>query len=665
MQSKNKTQENLEKLIELFPNAITETVNEDGEVVFAIDKDILAQEINTTVVSGREERYQFTWPDKRKTVINSNKPTTSTLRPCKEESVDFDTTENLYIEGDNLEVLKILQETYLGKVKMIYIDPPYNTSNDFIYNDDFTMSEEDYNEISGDYDEDKNRLILNKETNGRFHTDWLNMMYPRLKVAKDLLTDDGIIFISISDKEFHNLRKVCDEIFGHINFIATLIWDKNVSAQSGIYKVYHEYILCYCKNVNNISIPKSLTNDIFEASAIKKISGRHPATQFTFPKGTRFNAPDGTEFKGEFGDTIKTKIIQGKMIAFDNKLTEDITLECGFTQSKQMQQYFYGNRETLVDSKGQKILEFFFNSTGKIQVSKIRSVESPQSTCKFGTQASATQELCDVFNIKESPFSSPKPTKMIIDFIRRFTNDDDIILDFFSGSSTTAEALLNCNIIESTKRKFILVQIAENLDESLKVAQKDAVNVLKSAIEFLDKIGKPHLLSEIGKERIRLAGAKIKEEIENSNKQITIGEEEKQVPDIGFRVLKVDSSNMDDVFYSPDEVKQTLLGEHENNVKSDRTSLDLIFQVMLDLGILLSSEIEEDLIEGKTIYIVDSGVLIACFDKDINEKIITEIAKKKPEFFVMCDSSLKNDSIATNFDQIFESYSPTTKRRII
>ena len=684
MHSMNKIDENIAKIATLFPNCVTEAKGENGEITHKIDFDMLKQELSHSLVEGREERYQFTWPNKRQAILTANAPINKTLRPCREESVNFDETENLYIEGDNLEVLKLLQETYLGKIKMIYIDPPYNTGNDFVYNDDFSQDADDYMSNSGQTDEDGNRLVANTESNGRFHTDWLNMIYPRLKLARDLLSDDGVIFISINDKEIDNLKSICTEIFGLSNYIATLVWDKSVSAQAGIYKMYHEYILVVAKNIENIGVPKSITHDEFEAAAVKKISGRHPASQFTFPKGTRFDAPDGTILEGELGDTIKIKIINGKMISKNGNLAEDVTVEAGFTQAKQMYQYFYGKRDELVDSNGQKILEFFLNSTGKVQVKKIRSVESPQSTCNFGTQAAATQELVDLFELNEPPFSSPKPTKMIQDFILRFTNKDSLILDFFSGSGTTAQAVFKSNLHDGGKRKFILVQIQEDLDEALRVAQKDAVNPLKVAIEYLQNHNKPHLLTEIGKERIRRAGKQL---LQNT-KQMTGGGMENSLfenslttsaktplgvsnpcdnkkLDIGFRVLKCDTTNMEDVYYTPDHIDTNDL--FKNNIKSDRTGEDLLFQTMLDLGILLSSKIETKKINGKEVFCVEGNYLMACFDDSVDEATITEIAKEKPYYFVMRDpaNSKDGDSLITNFEQIFATYSPDTVRKVL
>lgn len=654
MMSMDNVQMNVEKIQKLFPNAVTEVLR-DGKPALAIDFDVLKQELSAELIDDKEERYQMTWPDKKKSILLANTPVSATLRPCKEESVDFDNTQNLYIEGDNLDVLKLLQETYLGKIKMIYIDPPYNTGNDFVYNDDFKVDSEEWSEMSGDYDEQGNRLLQNTESNGRFHTDWLNMIYPRLKVAKDLLSDDGIIFISINDKEIQNLKRIVGEIFGERNEIATLIWDKNHSAQAGIYKVYHEYVLVYSKNIENISKPTSLKKDIFEAGAMKKVSGRHPACEFTFPAGTRFDAPDGTIIEGAYGNSERVIITKGKLIAKDRKLAEDVTLLAGFTQANQMKQYFYGNRETLVDSQGQKIVEFFFNSSGKIKILKERSVETPQTTCKFGTQGNASNELAALFELKECPFSSPKPVVMLTDFIKRFTGKDDIVFDFFSGSATTAHAVMNINAEENRNLKYILVQLPENLDESLRMAKKDAVRTLEVAINLLDSIKKPHTICEIGKERIRRAGKKIKEENPLATQDL----------DIGFRVLKLDSSNMKDVYYKPSDYSQGFLGQLEDNIKADRTPLDLLFQVMLDLGKPLSAKIEEREIAGKRVFVVDGNDLIACFDSDITEDIVKTIAQLKPLYAVFRDSGLSSDSVGANFDQIFATYSPNTTRKVL
>ena len=656
MHTKDKSRENFEKLKALFPNAVTETVK-DGKIVHAIDKDILMQEINAEVVEGKDERYQFTWPEKKKAVLLANAPTTKTLRPCRDESVNFDSTKNLYIEGDNLEVLKLLQETYLGKVKMIYIDPPYNTGKDsFVYDDKRTTSAEEYKDMAAT-DEDGNLVYDfrgNAESNGYFHTDWLNMMYPRLRLARDLLTDDGVIFISIDDHEQENLKKICNEIFGESNKVATLVWDKNHSAQAGIYKVYHEYILCYAKYKKNLSKPCSLHNDIFEAGAMKKVSGRHPAVEFTFPAGTRFEAEDGTCFEGEYGGVEKVIIKKGKMEAKNKQLVEDVTLLAGFTQANQMRQFFYGDKENLFDTHGQKIKEFYFSSTGKIKIVKQRSVETPQTTCKFGSQGSASNELTELFNIEDCPFSSPKPVKMILDFINRFTVDNDIVLDFFSGSATTAHAVMLSNCL-GKNNNFILVQLPEDLDDMLTRAQKDAVRTIQSGISFLDSIKKRHTICEIGKERIRRAGKKILQENSLTENDL----------DIGFRVLKLDTTNMKDVYYAPAQYQRSLLDNLENNIKEDRSPEDLLFQVLLDLGVELSGTIASESIGGKTVFNVENNYCTACFDTDLTDTVITEIAKKQPVYAVFRDMSFNSDSVGANVEQIFKTYSPNTKITVL
>jgi adenine-specific DNA-methyltransferase len=654
MQTTNMVDENIKKIGELFPNCLTERLDENGKPEVAIDFDQLRQELSKDIVEGPEERYQFTWPDKRNAIRLANAPTTDTLRPCREDSVDFDNTQNLYIEGDNLEVLKLLRQNYLGKIKMIYIDPPYNTGNDFVYNDDFAQSAGDYVHNSGQEDEEGNRLVANTESNGRFHTDWLNMIYPRLKVAKDLLSEDGLLFISINDKEVHNLKKICSEIFGFSNEVATLIWDKNHSAQAGIYKVYHEYVVVFSRNLNYVSKSAPVEIDVFEAGAMKKVSGRHPSSEFTFPAGTRFDATDGTVIAQSYGDTERVDIVKGRLIAEKGKLKEDVTLRAGFTQMNQMRQYFYGDRNSLVDSNGQKILEFYFNSTGKIKIVKERGVDTPQTTCKFGTQGAASTELAKLFEMEECPFSSPKPVEMLRDFIIRFTNADDIVLDFFSGSSTTAHAVFDVNSRnENECRKFIMVQLPEDLDDALKHSHKDAVRTLQVGIGLLDKLGKPHTICEIGKERIRRAGKKIKEESPLTTQNL----------DTGFRVLKLDSSNMNDVFYTPEKFTERDL--FEDNIKEDRTDEDLLFQTMIELGIELSAKIEKSSIAGKTIWSVNDGYLMACFDKDVNETTIKEIANLQPFYFVMRDNSMATDNVADNFEQIWSEYSNETVRRIL
>lgn len=686
MHSMNKVDENIEKIGKLFPNCITERKNEKGEVEYAVDFDMLKQELSAVVVEGNEERYQFTWPDKKKSILLANAPIAKTLRPCREESVDFDDTENLYIEGDNLDVLKLLQETYLGKIKMIYIDPPYNTGKDFVYADNFTQNTSEYILTSGQLDEAGNRLVTNTEGNGRFHTDWLNMIYPRLKLAKDLLSDDGVVFISIDDNEVENLKKICDEIFGAINHLVALIWNKQHSQQQGIFKRYHETVLVYAKNASNIG-NIMCGEGIIEAGAMKKISKANPESEFKFPAGTRFDAPDGTEFSGTFGDAEKVTVVSGRMIAKDGKLLEDVTLSAGWTQKNQMRDYFDGKE--VIDSKGQMVTEFYFNSTGKIKCTKIReSITPPSILPMYGTVSEQSKKLAELLN--GYYFDTPKPVNMIMDFCKWFSSNDDIVLDFFSGSATTAHSIMQLNAEDGGNRKFIMVQLPEETDEKSEAHKAGYKNIC-----------------EIGKERIRRAGAKIKEDLkdrvvtkngvtavrrpkpensiyEDNSVDImddpilikTVDEWRTSRPedeynqllknlDTGFRVLKLDSTNMKDVYYNPAEYELSLFDTLANNIKEDRTPEDLLFQVMLDLGILISSKIEESTISGKKVFNVADGFLYACFDENVTEDVITEIAKKNPYYFVMRDSSMANDSVATNFEQIFATYSPDTERKVL
>ena len=569
--------DNVKKLAQVFPSVV-----KDGEVDF----EALKEELGNFEEIG-SEKYEFTWVGKQdaKKLVQED-VIGRTLKFIPEDSKDVDTTENLYIEGDNLEVLKLLRQNYYGSIKMIYIDPPYNTGSDFIYNDKFDISEKIYEEESGVIGDQGERLIRNLDTSGRYHSKWCSMMLMRLKIARDILSDDGIIFISINDKEINTLKNICTEVFGDKNFLATLIWDKNHSAQAGIFKVYHEYVIVFCKNIDNIGLPRALNNDLFEAGAMKKVSGRHPASEFTFPAGTRFDAKDGTELKGQYGGTEKVWVVNGRMIAQNGKLVEDVTLKAGFTQAEQMKQYFYGDKNKLVDTKGQKIKEFYFNSTGKIKVIKERSVEATQTTCRYGTQAAASEELERLLELTECPFSSPKPIDMIKDFIVKFVNDGDIVMDFFSGSATTAHAVFKANIEAKVKDiKFILVQIEENLDKSLETAKKDAVRTLEVGIDFLDKINKPHTICEIGKERIRRAGEKIKQEYPG----VAI--------DTGFKVFKIDNTNIK--WNSLLDIGQIDMDQMETSSDTvdfmpETKDIDVVYELMLrQKNVPLSSKVEK------------------------------------------------------------------------
>ena len=644
----NIEQANIEKLKTIFPDVFA-----DGKVDFDKLQGLLGH-----YIADDKEKYSFSWKGKTDSLRLAQKRSTGTLRPCKEESKDWDTTENLYIEGDNLEALKLLQQSYLGKVKMIYIDPPYNTGKDFVYRDNFHKSKSEYDEESTVRDEDDNKLVQNTESNGRFHSDWCSMIYPRLKLARDLLSDDGVIFISIDDHEIHNLRKICDEIFGEENFIATLIWDKNHSAQAGIFKVYHEYIVAFAKNIFLQETPNALNNELFEAGAIKKPSGRHILQEFTFPAGTRFDAPDNTEYSGSWGGLESLRLVRGRMRALNGKLVEDATIEAAYTQISQMKEFFYGNRDALLDSRGQKIKEFYLTSTGKVKVVKQRSVETPQTTCHFGAQGPISKELAALFEIPESPFDSPKPTKMVENFILRFSGKNDIILDFFGGSSTSAHAVLLTNLKNQSNRKFIIIQLPESLENAFKKATKDKKKTLEAAIKYLRAEGKPLLVSEIGKERIRRAGEKIKAEYATTAPNL----------DIGFRVLKVAESNMKDVYYSPAQTSQDLLDSLESNIKEDRTDLDLLFACLIDFGVELSLPLKSETIDGVSVHTVQSGEIpdiIACFAENIPESVVREIASRKPLRAVFRDSSFKDSPSKINVKEIFKYHSPNTTIKVL
>ena len=619
MHTPNKADENFKKLAALFPNAVTETIDENGEVVRAIDKDVLMQEISCTVVDGKEERYQFTWPDKKKSVLLANAPINKTLRPCREESVNFDTTENLYIEGDNLEVLKLLQETYLGKIKMIYIDPPYNTGNDFVYEDDFAQSTEEYMANSGQFDAEGNRLVQNTDTNGRFHSDWLNMIYPRLRLAKDLLSDDGIIVISIDDNEIRNMRLLCDAVFGESNFISTIIWQKIHSTKNDAkyFSENHEYAVIYAKSIGDIKINLLPRTDEMNSRY------KNPDNDPRGPWQSGDLVASGERSNGHF---IVTSPVTGKN--FD------------VPQGK----HWVYSQENLLKLVADN--QIWFGADGNAFPRKKRFLKDVQdgrtpSTLwlaeEVGHNQSATREVKILFD-DEKLFDFPKPVAYIEQFLRVASEENCTILDFFSGSATTAHAVMQLNAEDGGKRKFIMVQLPEETDEKSEAYKAGYQNIC-----------------EIGKERIRRAGAKIKEEAGLTAQNL----------DVGFRVLKCDTSNMKDVYYSPSDFDRNLLDLMADNIKEDRTPEDLLFQVMLDLGVTLSSKIEKNIISGKMVFDVADGFLIACFDKDVNEETIKAIAQKQPYYFVMRDSSLANDSVATNFEQIFATYSPDTVRKVL
>lgn len=663
MQTANKADENFKKLAEMFPNAVTETINENGEVVRAIDKDVLMQEISCTVVDGNEERYQFTWPDKKKSVLLANAPINKTLRPCREESVDFDSTENLYIEGDNLEVLKLLQETYLGKIKMIYIDPPYNTGNDFVYEDDFAQSTDEYLANSGQFDEDGNRMVQNTESNGRFHTDWLNMIYPRLRIAKNLLAGNGVIFISIDDNEIENMKKLCHEVYGATSFVAQLVWEKKKKGSflSKSITNVKEYILVYCKNIDGFEGLIGEIND--EEETYPCINAVNKRELRTIPAGIESKYRDKDFFmpKGsEISDTTMSIVLHSDLVIKNGVLAEELTLEGNWRYSQAaMKEYalkkeLYITRDLylrrIVRETRYKTMKDLLSRVGEdTEIAHTEMVDTKNlNSSGWGSNEDADEELRLIFGIQKL-MDYPKPVRLLLKLLASYRGSDDyIVLDFFSGSATTAHATIKLNAQDGGKRKFIMVQLPELTDEK------------SSAYKAGYKT-----ICEIGKERIRRAGKKIREENTDNSSLLTPNSK----LDTGFRVLKCDTSNMKDVYYNPAEYEVNMFSRLEDNIKEDRTPEDLLFQVMLDLGILLSSKIQVRSVEvgmrSYSYFDVEDGYLLACFDENIDEEVITTIAKQKPYYFVMRDSSMASDSVATNFDQIFATYSPDTVRKVL
>jgi len=683
MHSLDGVQRNIDLIGKLFPNAITE-VKRNGKVEHAIDFDVLRQELSDSIVEGREERYQFTWPDKKKAMLAANAPITATLRPVVADSVGKDGTpggfdsENLYIEGDNLEVLKLLQETYLGKVKMIYIDPPYNTGKDFVYEDDFAQSTEDYMGNSGQYDEEGNRMVTNTESNGRFHTDWLNMIYPRLKLAKDLLSDDGAIFISIDDNELYNLKKICDAVYGESCFVGNVAWQRTYSMRNDSKGLPSEaeHILVYSKQPN--WIPNKLPRtDKMDAAYKNPDNDPNGAWQNTTPYAPGARTHQGMvyaiqhPFTGELlypapascwrydqktmldymsgwceyelkniNDEKERAEICGVDVENIRKDVKAIVLKYDLNQAKE--------KAKLVLNRGQWP-RFYFTRDGmggirrKTYLNQVegRTVTNLWPYAEVGHTDEAMKELKNLFD-GSVPFDTPKPTRLVERILTIATDKDSYILDFFSGSATTAHAVMKKNMEEGGNRKYILVQLPEKGNSP-----------------------QYETLCEIGKERIRRAGKQI---LSAGGGQLSFSETQpdQSAPiDIGFRCLRLDSSNMENVYYTPEETRQQDMFSLVDNVKPDRTPEDLLFQVMLDLGVLLSSPIEVKEIAGKKVFNVSDGFLLACFDHDVTEETVKAIAQMKPYYAVFRDSSMANDSVATNFDQIFETYSPETVRKVL
>lgn len=625
-ESPDLTAQNIDRIAALFPNCVTEASDGHGGIKRAVNFELLKQMLSPDVVDG-DEAYEFTWVGKKAAIVEANKPIRKTLRPCMAESKDWDTTENLYIEGDNLEVLKLLQESYLGKVKMIYIDPPYNTGNDFIYADDFMRSQEEENAQMGMYDEDENRLFKNTDTNGRFHSDWCSMIYSRLHLAKNLLTDNGVIFISIDDSEVKNLKNICDEVFGASNFVAQLIWQnkKGGGNDSTHIAIEHEYILTYAKNI-------SLLGEFYEAYSddyIKRYKeedeiGRYFWDTFKRKAGKQYypiTCPDGTILEyDEDGNAISWLRSKAR---FDSDIAagEVRIIKIGEKWSVQFKQ--------------------------RIPLGKTpRSIFTTETVIdNRGTTSTGASDVYDYF--KKDVFSNPKPVDLIRFLLGFGLSECDIVLDFFSGSGTTAEAVMRSNL-EGGKNKFILVQLPEKIDPLLNSSSANAKRVAENAVSILDEIKRPHLLTELAKERIRRAGDKIKSESPMTTQDL----------DIGFRVLKLDDTNMKDVYYAPDDYDQNMLAGLESNIKDDRTDLDLLFGCLIDWGLPLSLPYKSEQLGGCTVHTYNDGDLIACFDANIPESVVKEIAQRKPLRAVFRDSGFASSPEKINVFEIFKLYMP-------
>lgn len=628
MQSPDATVGNVAKIAALFPQCVTERIGKDGHPELAVDFDKLREELSADALESGEERYQFTWPDKKASGRLANTPTTMTLRPCPEESVNFDNTQNLYIEGDNLEVLKILRENYLGAVKMIYIDPPYNTGNDFVYNDDFAQGRDEYEAGNGAFDAEGNQMLdpmqRNTEANGRFHTDWLNMIYPRLKVARELLSDDGVIFISIDDNEVENLKKICNEVFGESNFLTCITRSTGTPTGGGFDGLVNEldYILVYSKKsqfaiINGLPMSED-DSAIYDQTDNK---GRYLTRSLRRTGGEDRREDRPTMYYG-------LKAPDGTIVFPKGPTGYDSRWICGEPKYKELEANGLIEWKQNREEKWVPYQKFYLENRTKAPGNLWTDVEGNKK---------ATRDIRTIFD-SDKVFDFPKPIGVLAKIITIGAESDSIILDFFSGSATTAHAVMKLNAEDGGHRKFIMVQLPEVTDEKSEARKAGYANIC-----------------EIGKERIRRAGKKVKEEAGLQGQDL----------DIGFRVLKLDTSNMEDVYYTPDDLTERDLFNSVDNVKPDRTPLDLLFQVLPELNIELSARIEKKEIHGKKVFMVNGDQLIATFDTDVNESTITEIAKLRPVYFVMRDASAENDNVLDNFEQIFKHYSPDTIRRIL
>ncbi|WP_345990448.1 site-specific DNA-methyltransferase [Sulfurimonas sp. HSL1-2] len=660
MKSPDLTAQNIEKIAELFPDCLTEIKDEQGNIVKGIDFDVLRQELSSCIVEGPKERYQINWPGKKEALVQANTPITKTLRPCREESVDFDTTKNLFIEGDNLEALKLLQESYMGKVKMIYIDPPYNTGKDFVYKDTFTMDKEEYELESGQKDEEGGRLVANTEANGRFHSDWLSMMYSRLKLARNLLTDDGIVVISIDENEHSNIEKLGKDIFGEGNFCGDIVWKNSSKNDQKYISIQHEYFVVFVKNkqfnpgewVEKKSgldliyqafngFKKEFKNDwdAIHAAALewyKKFPASNPITD---SKHYSWMDERGVYFPDNISGPNDGQYVYDVLHPVTGQPCKLPSTGWRYPEKKMLERIaenrvHFGKDHTTVP-----------NNKTYLKDTEYQSLTS----MKFVDGRSASKRLQSLFG--EKVFTNPKDELLLKDLFKAMgIKENDIVLDFFAGSASTMHAIFELNQEQESACSAILVQLPEDLYEILRTAQGSAKKVTKNAIDYLKRKKLPESVSEIGKERIRLVGKKL---------------ENRWTGDIGFRVLKIDSSNMKDVYYTPNEMDRSLLAGQVENIKEDRTSEDLLFQVLLDWGVDLMLPITREEIQGKTVYFVDEDTLAACFDDGIDEAFVKELAKRNAMRVVFKENGFKADDVKSNVEQIFTQLAPATEVRAI
>lgn len=642
--TENIIDENVEKLAELFPEVVTEVREPDGSLRHTIDVDALKERVGD-VAEGQRERYQFTWPGKREAKQEAYRQINKCLRPCPEESVNWDTTQNLYIEGDNLDALKLLRNTYAGKIKMIYIDPPYNTGHDFIYDDDFARTKADYDAESGDYDEEGGRLVANPESNGRFHSDWCSMMYPRLLLARDLLSEDGAIFISIDEGELANVSAICNEVFSSNNRVGIFKWNKTSKAPtlSRLIRNKYEYVLCYRRSFSRFELRGP---DSYNVAAPLLNSG-NPLSRAVVPAGS-VDCPfgDGVYPAGNYGEGAKAVVLNSDLIVEKgvNSVALDMTARFKWTQETINERVRCGQRFEIKKPTFTTVYYYLDNEHKFIAPSDVLNKEE----CGVLRNDEAAVDLSRLFGI--TLFDYSKPVSLLRYLTRMMGKDDGstIILDFFSGSATTAHAVMQLNAEDGGSRKFIMVQLPEACDEKSEAAKAGYKNIC-----------------EIGKERIRRAGRKIAAEVEEQNRQPKLGEEPKKVPDIGFRVLKIDSSNFEDVSAEPAEYTQQTLAGLADNLKPGRTAEDLLFQVMLQFQIPLSAKIEKRDVNGSTVFSVDGGRLAACFDRNVATETIVAMAKPQPDYAVMRDASFTSDDAVSNFGELFKTYSPATITRVV